>query len=187
MPGYWQAFQQSVLLRVFVQGDAGFGLLGQLTRRGGHLILLRGFHPSLEALLVIVPLLVLVVVLRKRRFGRGAERLWVPCLVVLAVLSNPRVLDYDANVAIVPAVYVAVEFFLSLPPGPYRGLQVGVPAILFLGLEASDAGAGLCLLLVVSVLMVICQLLWPGYFQRPGGEPDRTLAVGRPAMGNAGV
>ncbi len=169
-PGLWSAFQHGVFLRVFVRGDAGFGLLGQLTAWGQHVHVPPGFSPSLMYLMVIAPLLLLMFLFRERRFGRAAERLWVPGLVLLAVLSNPRILDYDANVATVPAVFSAVEFLLSLPPGQFRGLGIGVSLLLWLGLEVSHAETALCVLFVAAVLMVICQLIWPHAFQRPGQE-----------------
>ncbi len=170
MPGSWDEFQRSVYLRVFVRGDAGFGVLGQLMALGVHVPVLRRLSPTMEYALVVTPLVALAAGLRKRRWGGPAERMWVPFLAVLAVLSNPRVLDYDANVAVVPAAFLAVEFFRSLPAGPLRGLQIGIPVAVFLGLESSNADEGLCFLLVMSVLMVLCQLLWPGYFEGPEGD-----------------
>lgn len=184
MPGYWHDFQRSVYLRVVAGGDAGFGLLGQWMRVGRRLPLSLQITPMTGYFLVIVPLLVAIFVLRGRRSGLSAERVWLPCLVLLSVLCNPRILDYDANVAIVPATYLAIEFFLSLPPGPYRGLQVSVPALLFLGLESANAEAALCLLFVASVLMALCQLLWPDYFQRSGATPGGAEA-GTPQPGAA--
>ncbi|MGI4826758.1 MAG: hypothetical protein ACRYFU_00980 [Janthinobacterium lividum] len=164
MPKYWHEFQQNVFVRVFVHGDAGFGLLAQCGLFGGSIPLVRRLRPSMDVALVIVPLFLLLFFLRNRRFGQTAERLWVPCLVLLGVLSNPRILDYDAGVAVLPAVYIAVEFCRSLPAGRWRGLQVGLPLVFLVGMVATKPNTALCLLLVLSVVLVVVLLLWPAYF-----------------------
>ena len=183
MPKYWHEFQQNVYARVFLYGDSGFGLLGQFVMFRSSTPLLRRLAPSTDVALVLGPLLLLLVMLRRRRLGQVAERLWVPCLVVFAVLSNPRLLSYDAGVALVPAVYIAVEFCRSLPTGPWRGLQIGLPLTVLVGLEATKPNTALCLLLVLSVVLVLVLLLWPAYFvfsaRRPAGACCDRLAHGR--------
>ncbi len=165
MPTFWREFQQNVVTRVFVHGDAGFGLLGQFTRLNAGLnAQLPWLHPpspSVEALCVLVPLAALLLRLRVRQPN---PRLWVPCLVVFAVLANPRTLDYDVYVAVIPAVYLVVECLQGRPPNRWRALSLGVALTLFASLLSSAPETAICLLLVISVLLVAVQRFFPARF-----------------------
>lgn len=165
-PLLFRGFKDNVHTQLIVHGDTGFGLLTYIARYLHHVPVLRHFGPSVTDGLFVTFLAGTFFVLR-RRGVTSSDPLWVPGLVVLAVLSNPRIQAYDADVAIIPAVYVLANFFADLPSSSWKPLWVGAPMLLFVTLVSFEADLATCLLLVVSAFAVIARVLWPARLIRP--------------------
>ncbi len=158
LPQYWQEFQANVIYRVSVQGDSGFGLLGQFHRHRDHLGVFGRLTPATDAVLVLLPLVLSLIVLRKRRLA--VRQLWIPCLVVVSILSNPRTLAYDAALGVIPALYIVVECVRSLRVSSPWLPQLLLASALLATFLVARGELTVCLLLLLAPVLVIFRLLW---------------------------
>jgi hypothetical protein len=98
MPALYHRFAQAVYTQLVVTGDIGFGLFSGLPAP------LCTTAPIVFAAAAIGTFWFLY----KNRFAPSSP-LWVPALLVTCVLMSPRLLSYDAQIAIVPAICLLLE------------------------------------------------------------------------------
>jgi hypothetical protein len=98
MPALYHRFAQAVYMQLVVAGDMGFGLFSRLPAS------LRTAAPVLFAAAVIA----IFWYLRKDRLT-PASVLWMPALLVTCILVSPRMLGYDAQIAILPGICLLLE------------------------------------------------------------------------------
>ncbi len=165
VPRYWKEFQAGVVTRVVDQDDAGFGLLGQLRHYRGHLGVLGRCDPNVVVVLLLSGLVLPFLLLRKRPRTKAVDRLWVPGLLLLSILCNPRTLAYDAALATIPALYIVVQFCRSLTPSGWKPVCMGIAAVLAVALLATLGEPAVCLLLSCAVLLVLIPLAFPNTFK----------------------
>jgi hypothetical protein len=156
MPRYYAAFQQNVFTEVFVKGDTGFNVFNYLHKQGQTFALLR--NPSLLLAIhaaIIGVILASLFFLRKRKDGPAVVGLWVPALLVVAILANPRMQPIDAAIAILPALYLCIECVRRLPATSVSLAGAGIAFTVFEFLTVKQFEMGLLLLLYSSVFLVI--------------------------------
>ena len=105
MPGLYSAYQRSLRFVLIDEDGYGYGVFGSLAR------LDRKFHHSIGAMPYLLTagfvllLFISLVLLRRRLPVDSTDGLWLTLLIVAVVLANPRLLHYDACIAM-PAVFV---------------------------------------------------------------------------------
>jgi hypothetical protein len=92
---------------------------------------------------------------RKRKDGPAVVGLWVPALLVVAILANPRMQPIDAAIAILPALYLCIECVRRLPATSVSLAGAGIAFTVFEFLTVKQFEMGLLLLLYSSVFLVI--------------------------------
>ena len=158
-PMLYNAFQHSVYTQVVANHDYGLGLYGYFAR------LTQKLDPSHgQALASICHFLLLGLILaaffllRKRRESPQVAHLWVPALLVVIAVANPRMEVYDADIAILPAIFILME---SLQQMSFAGTRAAASALLFtlfLVVFSKDVEAGLLLLLLTSLALTLWRL-----------------------------
>jgi hypothetical protein len=98
MPALYHRFSQALYTQLVLTGDMGFGLFAQLPGP------FRTAAPVFFATGVAVLLWYL-------RLGRRntASRVWLPAVLLTCILASPRLLGYDAQIAMVPALCLLLE------------------------------------------------------------------------------
>ncbi|HEY0757712.1 MAG TPA: glycosyltransferase 87 family protein [Acidisarcina sp.] len=161
-PALYASFQQRTVGQIMIKGDTGVGFLSFFVGIGHRLGLLQGKGALLACVLLAGVLAAALLLLRNQRNAPGAESLWVPALLVTAIVSNPRLMLYDADVAIIPAVFIYVEWLRTLPNARIRNTAAAVLLSFFAVLFSKDPPptkpTAVSVLLLVSVLLVIARL-----------------------------
>ena len=98
MPALYHRFAQAVYTQLVLTGDMGFGLFSRLPTQ------LRTAAP----LLFTAGIAGILWYLRTARW-RPSSRLWVPVILLTCILINPRLLGYDAQIAMLPALCLLLE------------------------------------------------------------------------------
>lgn len=93
MPGLYRQFEQALYTQLVLSSDVGFGLFSKLS---GHL-------RTVAPLLFVAGILAVLWYLRSNILSPSSG-LGVSLLLVACVLVNPRLLGYDAQIAIVPGI-----------------------------------------------------------------------------------
>lgn len=163
MRSLYRAFQRNVYTQIFEHGDAGFGLLAQSRLHGHRIPVFRRLGSMAEAGLLILALLVLVGISYWGKTRRKQEALFVPGLLVMAVLCNPRIQAYDADVSVLPAIFIVIEICRRLPQNRWKAFWIGVPATLFWVQVGNQADTADCYLLVFAVLLACWEV--SGHFR----------------------
>ncbi len=181
-PRLSREFQQSVNTQVIVHRDVGFGLFLHLLRPGKP-PLIHGLSPTVINALLIAPVFLLLLGLRIRRQEVLASTFWMPCLLTFSILCNPRLQTYDADVAMVPAVYIAVEFFRTLPIGWWRSFWIGLVIISLIEVNPARREIGTLATLILSVCLAIYRLILPvseveALLPFPSGRDQQALKAG---------
>lgn len=158
MPKQYLAFQEAIYRQLVVRHDVGLGIFSYLLKIGNRIRALHGAGGWAMHLLVMGTLIFALWMLRRRRYDPVVAHLWVPCLLVTAILANPRMLGYDADLAIIPAIFICAECIRSAPAGRYRTAAVAGPLAIFGVVLGNAAGAAICLLLLASIVLVILRL-----------------------------
>ncbi len=112
-PAAYRDYLDAVWYQLMVRGDMGVGLTQYLHHVHLRIVppLLRDQAGLIVHCAVMVPVCLALIWWRFRRGVRPPRRLFVPAALVMAVLLNPRLQDYDADLAILPAVFLLVEEF----------------------------------------------------------------------------
>ena len=151
-------FRAAVVNQVVVREDAGFGIYAWLLKLSHRLPMLRGAGASLGYVVILAIPLVALFLLRRRRFEPQDAALWTPAVLVLAILTNPRLQDYDADVAILPAIFLCVECFRTSQPSAARNLVVALCASVFLVLLSREPYPAIYVFLLGSLAIAIFRL-----------------------------
>jgi hypothetical protein len=162
MPLDYARFQQNVFTQVILRQDSGFNLFNYLHRQG------RTFHPLNNPLVlsathfaIVGTLVAAFFLLRNRRQRPTVQDLWLPGLLVTTILASPRLQKIDAEVAILPAIYLCIEGVRRLPERRSSLTAIAVAFTAFAGLCVKQFEMGLIFLLYASVLLTIF-LLYKG-------------------------
>ena len=115
MPALYHRFTQAVYTQLVLTGDMGFGLFAKLPEQ------LRTPAPVVFAAGVVAVLWYL------RPGGRGntASRMWLPAVLLTCILTSPRLLGYDAQIAMLPALCLLLEI-----PSTWSDKQRKIAAVL---------------------------------------------------------
>jgi hypothetical protein len=160
MPHYYAAFQQNVFTEVFTRGDAGFNIFNYLHKQGRTLAPLRNPFVLFTIHLAIIGTLLAGFFLAKRcRKRLAVADLWVPALLVLVILANPRMQHIDADIAIIPAIYLCIECIRRIHINQYFFAGIALASTAFEFLLVKQFEMGLLILLYGSVLLVLFLLL----------------------------
>lgn len=98
MPALYHRFSQAVYTQLVLTGDMGFGVFAKLPAP------LRTAAPVFLAAGVATVLWYL----RPGRWNT-ASRLWLPAVLLTCILASPRLLGYDAQIAMLPALCLLLE------------------------------------------------------------------------------
>jgi hypothetical protein len=158
LPAQYKAFLQSIVSQVVIRQDTGFGLLPHLMRVAQHLPV----APVKFALFVHTALtLILILCLwasKKKRGSRGStlpESVWIAAVLIAAVLANPRMLTYDADIAILPATLIAVESIRALLHRKVSPLAIALPIMTFVVILSRKPRAAVLFFILCAVLSVL--------------------------------
>ncbi len=156
-PTAYGDFQRGVYRQIIQNQDTGYGLYNYVAKCGRIFAIMRTSNGVMGGYFIIIVALFLGLLLfRKYKSRPAVERLWVPVLIVAAVLANPRMQRYDSDVAIIPAVYICVEC-LCTAGSRQKGAWVAILLTLFAAVF-TKAEMGTCLVLITAILLVIFRL-----------------------------
>jgi hypothetical protein len=98
MPALYHRFSQAVYTQLVFTGDMGFGIFAKLPgplRTGAPVFFAAGVAAVLWYL-------------RPGRWST-ASRVWLPAVLLTCILASPRLLGYDAQIAMLPALCLLLE------------------------------------------------------------------------------
>jgi hypothetical protein len=98
MPALYHRFAQAVYTQLVLTGDMGFGLFSRLPTQ-----------PRTAAPLLFTAGIAGILWYLRTAGWRSASRLWVPVILLTCILINPRLLGYDAQIAMLPALCLLLE------------------------------------------------------------------------------
>jgi hypothetical protein len=155
-PEAYSAFRRVVAGKVLVD-HTGVGIYNLVATLGERFV--RPWGALAIHGLVMGAVLGALFLLRGRSGRPGMEALWVPALLVAAILANPQLASYDEDIALIPAIAICVECMrrrlaLGLPVG-----WVAAPAAFFVLLLCIQPFAAICLFLLMSIVLTIVRLL----------------------------
>jgi hypothetical protein len=171
-PTLFVGFMHSVHSQIVTGGDIGIGFLWLLSKAGTRLRWLQNAGPVYGSLIMIAGLVVSFFLLRRVRDVPAVSALWAPAVLVTAIISNPRMLSYDADVAVVPAIYLFVEWARGLGPSQFRGVQIVTPPAAFVVLYIKMPFVAIFLVLLGSVLLTLLRVV---RIYREVSQQDRLL------------
>ena len=116
-----------------------------------------GLIAPIAYLAVMAALLAAMLVLR-RRTPTPNPALWLPMLLVFAIIANPRMQAYDAEIAFLPAIVLCVECFRLIPATPRRTALIAASLAFTTALLSRDAQAAIFLLFTASILLTLYTL-----------------------------
>jgi hypothetical protein len=158
LPELFRAFQQALFEQVIAKHDVGVGLYGIFRVIESHLssnMLL----PMLSHVVIMGGLVAALFALRRCSYEGLPARIWLPLILIVATLVNPRPQLYDTTVAVIPGIYVCVECLVSFRP---TRLVVATVAIVFSVLSllmTRAAGVGTLLVLLSAIALAIHRLM----------------------------
>jgi hypothetical protein len=152
-------YVRSVRRQVLDGGDAGLGVLAMLLKAESRVSAMHGAVAVVACAVIIAGMLGALSVLSRFRELPGIAEIWVPAALVAAILSNPRMMSYDANIAIVPGIFLFVQWARSLPATPYRGVWIAAPPAILLVVFSIGPATGIFLLIFGSLMLVFVQIL----------------------------
>ena len=161
----------SVHRQVLEGGDTGIGVLAMFSKLGTRVAAMQSRGMVLGSVAAIVLLLALLSVLRRYRELPGIAELWVPTVLIAAIVSNPRMMAYEADVAFVPAIFLFVEWARRLAPSAYRWVWISILPGLFLLVVCIGPATAIFLLIIGSLLLVLSQMLAVARQARRSGAP----------------
>jgi hypothetical protein len=152
-------FLKSVKRQVLDGGDTGLGVLAMFLKMGKHIPAMRGSGAMLASVAVIAGMLAFLGVLKRFRNLPGVAEVWLPTALVASILSNPRMMLYDADIAIVPGIFLFVQWARSLPATAYRSVWIAIPPSIFLLVFSIGPATAVFLLLFGSMLLILSQIV----------------------------
>jgi hypothetical protein len=155
LPASYRDFEASVRTKIVMQQDAGLGIYGYLMKLGNRISLLRGSGSALAHACIIGAMIVALFLQRRVTRLPGLAHLWVPVVLILAVLANPRLEAYEITIGVVPAIYVCADSILAYPPHRFRTAVIAGSLAAFAALLSEDGKAAPCLLLLSAVLICL--------------------------------
>ena len=173
-PTLHQAFVDSVYFQIVTLGDAGFGLLSHLRPLGAHIPGMHQTFAYVASFLILAALVFALWLLRRTRRNALPEHLWVAVILVTAILANPRLLAYDAAVAVLPATLIVVDTIAALVARRVSSLAIVLPLTVSTAVLAKDPKSFLLLFLFASVLVVIARLAVSRPANQAGQDQEET-------------
>ena len=131
-PGLYAAYQRSLRFVLIDEDGYGYGVFGnmaRLDRKWHHTV---GTMPYLIGGLFVPLLLVSLIALKRRLRVEYTDGVWLTLIIVAIVLANPRLLHYDACVAM-PAIFVLLV----------NALKARRPVLVFAGLFVISLGVAI--------------------------------------------
>lgn len=184
LPNLYRGFDDALYMQLVVKQDVGIGLYNMIFSAGGKTSPL---HTPVGASIAHLCIMAVVVgalfVLRDGGRDALAGRMWVPLLLVTAVLANPRLQSYDVDIAAIPAIYLCVEC-VRIGCRSRRGTgAVALSLATLIAVLTSDPEQGMCLLLMTAVAVpVVWMAGWRGSLlpltqgKAAGAEREREVA-----------
>lgn len=162
MPHAYAEYQRNVWEEVMVHQDHGFNLMNYLVHQNRHLTILG--RPAVAFSIQAGAIVLLVALFYWRRHRREDEEirpLWVPALLVLSIVADPRLQHIDACAALLPCLYLWVECIRRLEDSTFwlRILIVGFVVFQFLTVKQFEMGE--LLLLYGSLILVLVLVMKP--------------------------
>lgn len=158
MPRAFQDFYHAVSGEVIVREDAGMGLFALFLKLGHRFPFFGPFGASVTHAGIIGLLVGGLIVLRRNKDLPGAESLYVPGLLVIAIFANPRMQRYDVCVAMIPAIYISVECMRWAIANRTNPAVPVLAASIFVVLMGNAPLAAATALLVFSILLMLFRL-----------------------------
>jgi hypothetical protein len=155
LPAQYKAFLQSVVSQVVIRHDAGFGLLPHLMHIAQHLPVPTAKFALLVHIALMLTLILFLWASKKKRGSTLPESVWVAAVLIVAVLANPRILTYDADIAILPATLIAVESIRALLHRKVSPLVIALPIMTFVVLLSRKPQAAVLFFILCAVLSVL--------------------------------
>ncbi len=155
LPTLFAAFQDAVRVQLIVRQDAGFGFLAWFLKFDQRLPRFHGLIAPCAYLAVMAALILALIVLRRRAGTAPDPALWLPLLLVFAILANPRMQAYDAEIAVLPAIVLCVECIRVIPATPRRTAFIAASLALLTALLSRDAQAAVFLLFTAAILLAL--------------------------------
>jgi hypothetical protein len=155
LPASYRDFEASVRTKIVTQQDAGLGIYGYLMKLGHRISFLSGSGSVIAHTCIIGAMVVVLFLQRRVTRLPGVANLWVPVVLVLAVLANPRLEAYEITIGVVPAIYICTDSILAYPPHRSRAAVIAASLSAFAALLSEDGTAAPCLLLLSAVLICL--------------------------------
>ena len=154
-PGPYSGFRTAVANKVIVD-HTGIGIYNLVATLGEKFIRPSGAM-AIHGLVMGAVLLSLFL-LRGRSTRPGMDALWVPALLVAAVLANPQLGSYDEDIALIPAIAICVDCIRRWSELKQPVAWVAAPAAFLLLLLSINPFAAICLFLLTSLVLTILRL-----------------------------
>lgn len=170
MPQAYAEYQRNAWREVMVDRDTGFNVLNYLLHQDRNFPILG--HAAVATLLQLSIIALLAAAFYLGRHLRDDEQirpLWMPALLVLAILADPRLQHIDACAAVLPCLYLWVECIRRLGQHTLWLRVFAVAFVIFQFLTAKQFEMGEILMLYGSLLLV----LW--FVMKPAGLRSRKL------------
>ena len=162
MPKAYAEYQRNAWQQVIVRKDAGFNLLSYLSHQGRNFaILQRGAVVVALQAGVVLALAIAFYWHRHRREDEDVRPLWIPALLVLSVVADPRLQHIDACVAMLPCIYLWVECIRRLAENTIWLRVLVIAFAFFQFLTPKQFEMGEVLLLYGSLLLVLALAMKP--------------------------
>lgn len=108
-PALYTGFRHALSAQIFERADVGFGVLRPLLYLGHHVPILTPTVATCIHLLLFVALFASLWSSRGLRHSPEFGKIWLATLIVLVIAANPRMKEYDACMAFLPELYLAIE------------------------------------------------------------------------------
>jgi hypothetical protein len=162
-PGLYRRFLQAAYAAVVGDPDYGRGISLTLYQHLHARFAFMQWRGCIAASGAIVAVLTLILWLGRRfRERPKLKTIWMPMLLIVAILANPRSMAYDTYIGWVAAVFVVVEFLRTMENGRQRAILMGLLLVCFAALAAEDWVGFPAAVMLISVLLVIGRIfvLW---------------------------
>ncbi|HTV09333.1 MAG TPA: hypothetical protein VMD97_09850 [Candidatus Aquilonibacter sp.] len=177
MPQAYGEYQRNAWEQVIVHKDTGFNLLSYVTHQERNLAVLR--HAAVPPAIQVAVIALLAAAFywyRRRREDEDLRPLWMPALLVLSILADPRLQHIDACAAILPCLYLWVECIRRLARNPQWWRIFVLAFVFFQFLTPKQFEMGEIGLLYGSLLLVLAVTIRPPAILSQSGPPLATAA-----------
>lgn len=153
LPEMYRGFQNAVANQVIVREDAGLGIYSYLQKLSHAVTPLHGPVAAALHVLIICTFIAAFFALRGVTYRPAVASLWVPTVLVLAILANPRLEAYEATMAVIPAIYICVESIRAYPERRSRTVVIAASLAAFAALLSRNGFAATLVLLLAAILI----------------------------------